>query len=1326
MKKLCFMLISMLIGTATLMAQFEPLMDAPAPEEVMLIGPSYNGKTHTPRGHLHILHVFVQFQGDEKENDDWILGQIPVWADDLYYSDLSEFSDTATDLSVSNYYYQNSKFGDTAFYVTGEYLDELIIIPPIANPDSSNESPPHVLNYFDYLVVDSIVSKYPNKDWSVFDKRTNKNYDFSFNNINTQPDSVVDAIVIHYRWFEDPNWCITTGVPNKGSTGGIATVHTLIFKDSIIKELSSPFGNWTLPTGSVFTRFTFQSVRDLFIHEFHHIFFTAGHYGGGNTVVAPKMHLTYLWTMFKAGIQMMDISNAWEKYMLKWFEFKEGYDVNYENSSKDPYILDDFATTNDALRIKIPNSNTYIWLENHQMQSFLDERRTYVTYNDIVLPQPKAGIYAYVVDWHNRESFAAARSNCIKVLNGAGNFKFTRNEEKIKYPLEWNNAVYTFNATEPDPYGGFGHNTYIVDDYDNNNSIKYDEESGKIECEGVYREGLTEPQGSFTYNLFSAETIPLCDTIIYSAFSNPPIINTPALNNFELDYYILHDLRFWINEVNGKYWVSMDYDNEIKESIIFTNKIKIPENSEFKLKDGITVNVSKSESPNKVRALGDEPIAASKLFFDENSSLIIPENSQLIVNDNSNVKIEDGVTIDLQGIIELKDESKMYINGEVDFSNGEIYLHENTEILLAPGSKLKNVKISGPGKLLVYGLNATLNNTIINCVFDYSNNYSISYLSFENHVVFNTNFISNEKVEFSFINNSSVVFNNDLNLGAGSSFVGDLTLNTVEINGDFYSGNISLIKDLPKSNNIGGLKINTNQNFYFTGINTINSSIDIYAEFSNLTVSNNNFSGSLLNLSSFSDQTTGYCVVENNQFQNSNASEAIRINDFNMFSIKNNTIENNQGHGIAVYNSGSVNFPAKRIESNLITNNQKNDTAKGIIIYNSVVDIYKNNINNNDIGIALFHNSIVSVYGQSTWAEDQKIIDNSLYQVYSSRDSWPWKFEYNEIKETNSVTPRVYHDNYRARSLNIENNCWGDNFDTSSDLWPYRAMDYSPIWDCGGPIGDPILLQDPAQVLYTESLQDIADEDYTSAKTKLETIVEEYPNSSYAGDALKTMPVTTTSKSNYDDLINYYQTNSVIQGSEELKLLVGYIIAELKTDEQQFNEALTFYEGIISNPPSDEDYVYALIDAARVYNLAEANGDKAPENFKFKDLLPKSKEDYRKTSRQYVDGLVKIRKNKIENSSETDDFEMNLEDELFNVFPNPVSSVANIIFTAKENTNVTIEIFNVTGKNVYSQTVIGADGVNTHQVSMKDIDKGIYFVRVSVNSQSEVKRIVLE
>lgn len=39
MKKLCFMLISMLIGTATTMAQIEPLIDAPAPEsELMLIG----------------------------------------------------------------------------------------------------------------------------------------------------------------------------------------------------------------------------------------------------------------------------------------------------------------------------------------------------------------------------------------------------------------------------------------------------------------------------------------------------------------------------------------------------------------------------------------------------------------------------------------------------------------------------------------------------------------------------------------------------------------------------------------------------------------------------------------------------------------------------------------------------------------------------------------------------------------------------------------------------------------------------------------------------------------------------------------------------------------------------------------------------------------------------------------------------------------------------------------------------------------------------------------------------------------------------------------
>jgi hypothetical protein len=401
MRKLCIMLISMLIGAATTMAQIQPIIDAPAPmPDDPKFGPAYNGIQYTPRGHLHVLHVFVQFSTDNNRtlpgSDIWRLDSIPIWADQLYYSDLDEFNDTATDLSVSNYYYQNSKLGDTAFYVTGEYLDEPIIIPPIKNPDVDAGKDVHFLNHYDYLVVDSIVSKYPNKDWSVFDNRTEKTGWFTTNNMNTPSDSAVDLVVFHYRWFEDSTWCVNTNVTILGGVGGVASVYTEIKSQNIVKKLISPFGSWSLPQGFVVNRFELLKVRTNFIHELHHKIIGGPHYGGANNVIGPRIHLTFIWSMFKTALQIMDIANAWERYMFKWFEFKPGYDVNKENHSSDPYILDDYATTNDALRIKIPNSDSEIWLENHQNISFLDERKINKRYKQITIPQSPTGLYGYI------------------------------------------------------------------------------------------------------------------------------------------------------------------------------------------------------------------------------------------------------------------------------------------------------------------------------------------------------------------------------------------------------------------------------------------------------------------------------------------------------------------------------------------------------------------------------------------------------------------------------------------------------------------------------------------------------------------------------------------------------------------------------------------------------------------------------------------------------------------------------------------------------------------------------------------------------------------
>lgn len=81
--------------------------------------------------------------------------------------------------------------------------------------------------------------------------------------------------------------------------------------------------------------------------------------------------------------------------------------------------------------------------------------------------------------------------------------------------------------------------------------------------------------------------------------------------------------------------------------------------------------------------------------------------------------------------------------------------------------------------------------------------------------------------------------------------------------------------------------------------------------------------------------------------------------------------------------------------------------------------------------------------------------------------------------------------------------------------------------------------------------------------------------------------------------------------------------------------------------------------------------------------------------------------------------------ESLNVYPNPVTSTANIIYSTNELSKVDIAIFDVTGKNVYKYKVDQGSGDYKVPVSVKDIDNGVYFVKVSVNSKTEIKKIII-
>jgi len=67
------------------------------------------------------------------------------------------------------------------------------------------------------------------------------------------------------------------------------------------------------------------------------------------------------------------------------------------------------------------------------------------------------------------------------------------------------------------------------------------------------------------------------------------------------------------------------------------------------------------------------------------------------------------------------------------------------------------------------------------------------------------------------------------------------------------------------------------------------------------------------------------------------------------------------------------------------------------------------------------------------------------------------------------------------------------------------------------------------------------------------------------------------------------------------------------------------------------------------------------------------------------------------------------------LYPVPTSDVLNMEYTADENTDLSIEIIDGTGRIVGYQKESAISGVNTFNMNVQDLAQGIYYMRIMDN-----------
>lgn len=557
------------------------------------------------------------------------------------------------------------------------------------------------------------------------------------------PDSVIDFIVLNYRAFDDNNHIIPQ-VLNIATNGGA------YINDTTLYTLSN---GYRIVYGQMTEIYTGTSKSKAFVHEIGHSLLSDTHYGGCNSVTGNNLHITKMGGMMPSiNNEVYGGANAWERWYLGWINIKN--DLT-ESSGTGEYYLDDYFTTGDAIRIKLPYSNQYLWLENHQQISVCEKRIDWKTEpcdtNELIEPIQK-GLITYVENVTDNKSEVELfwnKPNLFKLFHREGCFDFdTIDMIQPGWHVLCNNVIPRYVIKESNPYSGYSKVSAIRMDFDRNGVINYSygANSGAGDCmdiallysdntngyekihgnlgrEATFLEGqkigistnpaITQIQ---SYNSISQllEPIQLCGVSV-------EILHIDANGRMKLrirfdDYDFNNDVRmcgdiiFPAATVNVNADITMDKSGTINRTandtalgitdFVNPSIIKTQSGSHIKVNPEHTITVQNRSTFVIDENSTLEVMGGARIIVDSGATLIVRPNAELLIHSGGNIQVKDGafICISDSSTINIDDTGLVNISdkaniGVNDYATFRGYNNNCSDI--------ENIKHNGCGKIVV-------------------------------------------------------------------------------------------------------------------------------------------------------------------------------------------------------------------------------------------------------------------------------------------------------------------------------------------------------------------------------------------------------------------------------------------------------------------------------------------------------------------------------------------------------------------------------------------------------------------------------------------------
>ncbi|MBL7963888.1 MAG: hypothetical protein JNM31_08580 [Flavobacteriales bacterium] len=461
---------------------------------------SSNGWYLSPHGTIRVLVLFAEIAYDKEPGRDpanpnaahWPKGQLPVWKDDLF-----DPHTLPMPKAMVTRYYHDVSLGH--YRVLGDYVDRIITLKESAYPDLRSA---HGINRH---VITEV-----NKDGELRTRHKLTPADFDLWQRGGKP-----------------------GMPKKPDPD---TPHSYDHVMVILRNSSLTHGQGSTDPGSSGKLFGFESDSqsrfggmnalpfEILKHEFNHLLLGGNnfHSGGGN---APQFTAYFIcqqggWSLMGAANSSLLTCSAWDRDRLGWAPEGSVHRINARNASSRPisgdldplagdtgvFVLRDFVTSGDALRIRMPFIATgehrqWLWLENHQTYARNGSPTDRYHWEDAVscVTQAVPGIYMQMqVEREERTGpdLYGGHADYLRPVIATGNFDIRFSSDTVSYvcPFGGRTRAYEVRDRWMNPLTGNQEQELFVFDRNGDGRLQRSEHQQQRQ---VYRNGRLQDDSPF-------------------------------------------------------------------------------------------------------------------------------------------------------------------------------------------------------------------------------------------------------------------------------------------------------------------------------------------------------------------------------------------------------------------------------------------------------------------------------------------------------------------------------------------------------------------------------------------------------------------------------------------------------------------------------------------------------------------------------------------------------------------------------------------------------------------------------------------------------------